>query len=156
MAETENSSTIRDGFIEKMGVVAMGEGIPKIAGQIFASLVYDGLPIAFGNLADSLQVSRASVSTSVRLLEDRHLIKRVSKKGERQDYFQLAENAYAMMLRGAQARVADTRQEIEQSIADLPEQAAGIRARLSEYAGFYGALDESLGLAIVKVSKTKA
>ena len=145
----------RGEFIERMGVVAQGEGMPRIAGRLFAMLVFDGEAVAFGALAEGLQVSRASVSSSVRLLEERGLVKRVAKAGERQDHFQLAENAYAKMLRGARRRTADAKAEIDATLAELPPGAEGPRRRLGEYAGFYGAIDDALGAAIERLSGGK-
>ena len=81
------AETARADFIEKIGVIAQTEGLPRIAGRVLAMLLYDGERVSFGQLAEALQVSRGSVSSSVRMLESQQLIKRVAKAGDRQDYF---------------------------------------------------------------------
>ena len=146
---------VRTDFIERMGVVAQAEGMPRIAGQIFAMLVFDGEAVAFGELATRLEVSRATVSTSIRLLEERGLIRRVNRRGDRQDYFQQADDAFATMMKHAAAGTERARAEIDETIARLPEEAADVRARLADYAGFYEAISASLAQAITRVSKTR-
>ena len=147
---------VRSDFIERIGIVAQSEGMPRIAGRIFAALVFDGKPIAFGTLADTLQVSRASISSSARLLEERGVIKRLSRKGERQDFFQLADNAYAIMLRGVQMRAARAKAEIDLTFADLPSEQSDIRRRLQDYSGFYAAITDAVGTAIHQISDAKS
>lgn len=147
---------VRTAFIEKMGVVAQGESLPRISGQILALLVFDGRAVSFGELAEDLHVSRASISTSVRLLEERRLIKRISRTGERQDFFQLAENAYASMLSGTRQRVGRARDDIEDTIASVPEDAPELLARLREYSSFYQAVDDALAGAISRISAPRA
>ena len=37
MDSTDQIDQVRDDFITRMGVVAMGEGLPRMAGQIFCT-----------------------------------------------------------------------------------------------------------------------
>ena len=90
---------IREEFIEKVGVIVQGEAFPRISGRVFATLIYDGEPVLFGELAEKLNVSRCSISSSVRLLENFRVIKRVAKPDDRQDYFQIADNAFAALVK---------------------------------------------------------
>jgi DNA-binding transcriptional regulator GbsR (MarR family) len=83
MDTTDQIDQVRDDFITRMGVIAMGEGLPRMSGQVFAMLVFEGEPIAFGALSRRLSVSRATISTSIRVLEERGLIRRVNKTGDR-------------------------------------------------------------------------
>lgn len=144
---TKVDDEIRGDFIEKIGLVGQAEGLPRIAGRIFGMLVFDGTVMSFSDLSDHLNVSRASISTSVRLLEERGLIKRTGKAGERQDFFQLAPNAYATMLSGAQKRTLAAKAEIDTTIAELSNDSEA-RARLCEYAEFYVAVETGLGTAL--------
>ncbi len=95
---TKNIKEIRSEFIEKIGMIVQNDGLPRIAGRLLGMLVWDGDAVSFSDLAAHLQVSRGSISTATRILEERRLIKRVAKPGQRQDYFQLADNPYAKML----------------------------------------------------------
>lgn len=140
--------SVRTDFIEKVGQIAQGEGLPKIAGRIFGLLMFDGAPVSFGELATALRVSRGSVSSSVRLLEDRGVIKRVGVPGERQDYFQLADQPFGGLLEAALKRTERARHDVDASIAGLPEDAHATRGRLQTYSEFYRTLCKGLDHAI--------
>ncbi|AML50942.1 GbsR/MarR family transcriptional regulator [Falsihalocynthiibacter arcticus] len=155
MSSQGQIDTIRTDFIERMGVVAQTEGTPRMAGQIFAMLVFDGDAIAFGEIATNLAVSRATVSTSIRLLEDRGLIRRVNKRGERQDYFQLADDAYLTMMKFALSGTQRAKGEIDDAIQNLPDGTEDVRRRLSDFSGFYDAINTSLSKTMSNMPKTK-
>jgi DNA-binding transcriptional regulator GbsR (MarR family) len=134
----------RTEFIEKVGVIAQTEGLPRIAGRVLAMLLYDGERVSFGQLAEALQVSRGSVSSSVRLLESQQLIKRVAKPGDRQDYFQIVENAFANLVEAAVLRARRAAADIEASVSEIPRSEPGPRKRVATYAAYYSALAEGL------------
>ncbi|MFT6073898.1 MAG: DNA-binding transcriptional regulator GbsR (MarR family) [Yoonia sp.] len=147
--------TVRIDFIEKTGLISQAEGLPRIAGRVFGMLIFDGKMVSFGDFAKRLQVSRASISTSIRILEERGLVKRITKPGERQDYFQLAPNPYATMLSGIQRRTQATMNEIAQTISNLPEQAEAA-GRLKAYANFYSSMDAAVAVALEKLKSANA
>lgn len=144
---------VRSAFIEKTGLIAQNEGIPRVAGRVFGLLLFDGEAVSFGDLARQLQVSRGSISTSTRLLEERALIKRLTKPGERQDFFQLAERPFPNMLRTVKTEFDRAQSDIEASVADICPERADIRARLQDYANLYAALSESIDKTIEPLSR---
>lgn len=154
MSDEAEISAVRTDFIEKTGLITQAEGLPRIAGRVFGMLIFDGEMVSFGDLAKRLQVSRASISTSIRILEERGLVKRMTKPGERQDYFQLAPNPYVTMLEGIQKRNQATRDEIVETISALPAGSGAIE-RLQEYADFYASTDAAIGVALSKIEKSK-
>lgn len=145
--QVDAAGTARADFIEKIGVIAQSEGLPRIAGRVLALLLYDGERVSFGQLADALKVSRGSVSSSVRILESQQLIKRVAKAGERQDYFQVVENAFANMIEASATRVRRAAADIEESLKNIPVSEKGPRERVASYAAFYRAMDDGLRTA---------
>ena len=149
MSNDPSIDAIRSDFIEKTGLISQSEGLPRIAGRIFGMLIFDGQAVAFADLATKLEVSRASVSSSIRLLEERGLIKRMTKSGDRQDYFRLATDPYATMLQGLQKRTQATRDEIAETIQSLPANSEAAD-RLNEYAKFH----ESKSAAIIVALET--
>jgi len=154
MQHADSLCATRAEFIEKIGLITQAEGLPRIAGRVFGLLIFDGTAVSFGDLATKLQVSRGSISSSIRLLEERGLVKRTAKPGDRQDYFQLAPNPYVTMLEGLQKRTQSTKDEIAQTIDALP---AGNEAidRLREYAAFYASTDAAIGMAIDDLRTSK-
>lgn len=147
MSKAENgraAARAREDFIEKIGVIAQSEGLPRIAGRVLAMLLYDGERVSFGQLADALKVSRGSISSSVRLLESQQLIKRVAKPGDRQDYFQVVDNAFANMVEASAKRVRRAAADIEESLKAIPASQKGPRQRVADYAAYYRAMGEGL------------
>ena len=66
-------------FIERMGVALDSDGLPRIAGRIFGLLLVSEDPRSLDDLAAELRVSKGSVSTNARLLEQRGLLERVCR-----------------------------------------------------------------------------
>lgn len=155
MPDDVSETIVRSRFIEKIGLITQAEGLPRIAGRVFGLLVFDGDAVSFADLATRLDVSRGSISSSIRLLEERGLVKRVAKPGDRQDYFQLAPNPFASMLERVRMRTKAAHDEINQTIEELPEGTAAIE-RLREYAAFYVATDAAIGAAIADINQTNA
>ncbi len=76
-------------FVERMGVEAEKDGLPRIAGRILGYLITAEAPASLATLAGALQVSLASVSTNCRLLETLGAAERISLPGDRRDYYLL-------------------------------------------------------------------
>ncbi|MGJ8624843.1 MAG: GbsR/MarR family transcriptional regulator [Yoonia sp.] len=155
MSDDPSYAETRSEFIEKTGLITQAEGLPRIAGRVFGMLIFDGDMVSFGDLATRLQVSRASISTSIRMLEERGLIKRVTKPGERQDYFQLAPNPYATMLEGLKKRTMATCGDIADTIQKLPPECDAVE-RLNAYAHFYALKDKVLDVALAELNTTSS
>ena len=107
-------------FIEYTGMKMQADGLPKIAGQIFAVLVLEEAPISFSNLVERLKVSRGSVSTNTRLLESLGILERVSLMGERQDHFKLPESPYTQLFERKKDRMVDYLNFLGKTIDNLP------------------------------------
>lgn len=141
---TKPMPLVRSEFIEKTGLIAQNQGLPRVAGRVLGLLLFDGVAVSFGDLAQHLQISRGSVSTSTRLLEQRALIKRVTKAGERQDFFQLAENPFPNMLRTVQVELDRAQIDIETTVAEICPSCPDIKARVQDYANLYASLSDSI------------
>lgn len=158
------------GLLWKYGPVGAGRRLPRSAGRTFALLIFDGETIAFGELAETLRISRASVSTSLRMLEERGLARRVARPGDRQDDFMIAPDAFAAMLASARRRIDAVRAEIDATISSLAcdsDAKAGRRsdgsreddgpaARLAEYSSFKGMIWQGLKAVLDRIRNEKA
>jgi len=78
-------------FIEAMGLAHEEDRLPRIAGRLVGLLILSPEPVRFDHLAARLRVSRASISTNTRLLENMGVIQRVTRPGDRRDYFKINE-----------------------------------------------------------------
>src|SRR5437867_3493939 len=74
-------------FIERMGLTLESDGLPRIAGRIFGLLLVSDDARSLDDLAAELRVSKGSVSTNARLLEQRGLLERICRPADRRDYY---------------------------------------------------------------------
>lgn len=140
-ADPDTPEPISD-FIEQFGLVTEADGLPRNAGRIFGFLIVHGGPFSFSELATRLQISRGSVSTNTRLLEDMRVIVRTTRPGDRQDYFRLAPNPYKQFFERLAERSRRTRSLVEETCDALPEGWPDAKARLGDLSDFYRRLAE--------------
>lgn len=83
-----------------MGQLAEGEGLPRIAGRLLGVLMLDAQRCGLDELALELRVSRASISTNVRLLQRMGFIERITVPGDRRDYWQVPDPGSTLLAVG--------------------------------------------------------
>ncbi len=131
-------------FIEAMGVQAESDGLPRTAGRILGYLVTAEHPASLDQIADALQVSRASVSTNARLMEQIGAAERVSLPGDRRDYYALAsgfpDRFFAFTRRRTQGKLALAREALDA----IPEEATVARERIGIWLEFHAFLLDEL------------
>ncbi len=129
-------------FIERMGLSAQGDGLPRIAGRMMAWFVLNGGPISLQDLSEALSISKASASTNARLLVGLGVLERSATQGRR-DYYELADDGYARLLEG----YIDRMRERVRMIDDLTPAIAGARRdvgdRVGQMRSFYAQAIES-------------
>ncbi len=141
-------------FIEGMGLILQGDGMPRIAGRLMGLFVLRGGPFSFAELADRLEISRGSVSTNTRLLEDLGVIERVAIRGERQDYFRLAADPYAQIIERKRIRSIRAEEAIRRSASELSEAGPEALARIGSLANFFGTLTNATARALEELDAT--
>ena len=85
-------------FVERSGLIAEREGFSRIAGRIFGLLMLSPVELSLEEIAERLSVSRASVSTEARRLQDHGIVERTSRPGDRKDYYHIAPDHYLRSL----------------------------------------------------------
>ncbi len=134
---TKKAQEVMDQFIEQKGMEYQAEGLPRIAGRLMGLMLIEDGPFAFGYLAERLMVSRGSISTNTRLLENLGVIERVSKPGERGDYFQLSADPYVSLLSGINLRLKRALTNARQARGGLPKTLKNAQTRLAGLEAFY-------------------
>ena len=66
------------------------DGAPRIAGRLFGFLMLQDEPCSLDDVAEQLQVSKGSASSNARLLEQLGIAERVTRAGDRRDYYQIS------------------------------------------------------------------
>ena len=134
-------------FIERMGQRFERDGLPRISGRMLAYLLLSDREQSLDELAEALRVSKASASTNARLLQRQGVLERVTRPGDRRDYYQVVESPYTQMLDQTLVRVRELR-DLVRSGQDTAE--AGdrhVRRRLEVFAGFFHLVLENLTAA---------
>lgn len=80
-------------FVEGMGMYFENQGIPRIGGRMLGLLMIAHRPLSAEDLARTLKVSRASLSTNFRSLLTSGLVDKVTLYGDRTTYFVFSDAA---------------------------------------------------------------
>ena len=137
MTQKQSTKEIIDQFIEQKGIEYQAEGMPRIAGRLVGLMLIEEGPFGFNELAVRLKVSRGSVSTNTRLLENLGLIDRVSKPGRRGDYFQLCDSPFSSMLEGINTRIKRALANTSRTKGQIPKNMESAHIRLEKLESFY-------------------
>jgi DNA-binding transcriptional regulator GbsR (MarR family) len=129
-------------FVERMGLHLEADGLPRSAGRIFGYMMLADSACSLDDLAEALQVSKASVSTNARLLEQIGLLERTIELGDRRDFYRMRGDAWERMLLLARRRWEETQSLLSQARTCLPEDMHAARARVCEAARFHALLME--------------
>jgi DNA-binding transcriptional regulator GbsR (MarR family) len=124
-------------FIERLGLATEAEGLPRTAGRILAYLLVRDQPTSADDLIEFLQISRGGVSGNTRLLETLGMVERVSKPGDRRDYYQVAPDPYGRLIQGQVERMRGTARIVAECREELPQSLQDTRKRLGQMERFY-------------------
>lgn len=108
-------------FIENMGLQYEAYDVPRIGGRILGLLMVSPDPMTSEEMAETLQVSRSSISTNLRTLLMTGLIEKVSIPGDRLDYFVFAEDAWLRIIEMRLEEVLSLKEAAEEGLETLRE-----------------------------------
>ncbi|PCC99459.1 GbsR/MarR family transcriptional regulator [Halopseudomonas pelagia] len=128
-------------LIERLGQQAQSDGLPRIAGQIWAALIISDGQVSSSDLMELLHVSKGSVSTNTRLLEMLGILERGSKPGERQDFFSIRSKPYAAFVEEQLKRVEAGKAIVAEAKSTITKSHA--QAHLNELENFYTLYNDS-------------
>lgn len=140
-----------DAFIETMGRHFEEEGIPRIAGRLFGVLMVNEEPCSLDEMADRLRVSKGSISSNARMLEQWGVAERVTRPGDRRDYYQLAADMESRILERQMDHVVRMRERLREGLATMPDASEAVRERFVAAIAFQERALESLGEALGRV-----
>ncbi|MBN1867065.1 hypothetical protein JW916_07205 [Candidatus Sumerlaeota bacterium] len=134
---------IRNEFIDMSGEYAEQYGFPRTAGLIDGLLFMSREPLSLDDMAERLEVSKASASTNIRLFERWKTVRRVFHRGDRKNYYQIRGNVWELWteilttivkdeLDRFTERLAVWKSDLAEAEADDPEEKAFLTARLAE------------------------
>jgi DNA-binding transcriptional regulator GbsR (MarR family) len=118
-------------------------GLPPITGRILGwLLICDPPEQSAGQIADAIGASRASLTTSMRLLTVGELVRRRHHPGERTTYFRIDDDAWEKVIRQRIIGMASLREITEDAMALIgPDSERASRVRAAH--AFFGWLSEA-------------
>ena len=136
-----------EAFIERCGVLWEKDGLPRIAGRIFGLTLVSPDPCSIDDIAESLGVSKASVSNDTRLLEQLGFVERVSLPGDRKVYYQITPQSLERSLETRVQRIEEFQQLMDSGM-QLPIKRAEVRERIEAHRLAFGFVTNALGDAL--------
>jgi DNA-binding transcriptional regulator GbsR (MarR family) len=132
-----------------MGLALESDGLPRIAGRIFGLLLVSDDCRSLDDLAAELAVSKGSVSTNARLLEQRGVLERNSRPSDRRDYYRVPPDLFSHTMAQRLARWQRLHEAIGEARTSLPIRSRKVLQRLEEYEAAYAFMSEVIqeGLA---------
>ena len=118
-------------FIESMGRQFEEDGAPRIAGRLFGFLMLQDDPCSLDDVAEQLQVSKGSASSNARLLEQLGIAERVTRAGDRRDYYQISPDIGERTLERALQGLERMLQRLRKGADALGERSPAVGARFS-------------------------
>lgn len=107
-------------FIESMGMYFETQGVPRIGGRILGVLLVAHEPLTAEDIGAILKVSRASISTNIRLLTSSGLVEKTSILHNRTTYFMFSETAWEQAMQVGVQKATILKNLIQQGLAALP------------------------------------
>jgi DNA-binding transcriptional regulator GbsR (MarR family) len=143
-----------DEFVERLALSLESDGLPRIAGRIFALLLLCEQAMSLDAITASIGASKGSASVNTRLLEQRGLIERVSHQGDRRDYYRSVPDLFVRTMEQRLARWQRFHEIVDDGIEDL-EVSPAIRARLRNFKMEYESVKEVLTAALQRCQHRK-
>ena len=143
----EPKAAAADEFVERLAVAMEADGLPRIAGRIFALLLLSEDAISLDVIVKSTGASKASASVNTRLLEQRGLIERVSLQGDRRDYYRSVSNLFVRTMEQRLSKWQRFHEIMNDGIERL-DLSPTIRGRLKNFETEYESVREVLTAAL--------
>lgn len=143
-------------FVQTMGLAMESDGLPRIAGRIFGLLLVSEDARSLDDLAAELRVSKGSVSTNARLLEQRGVLEQVSRPADRRDYYQVRRDLFSNTMAQRLARWQRFHDAIAVARTVLPIHSSEVQERLEEYQEAYAYMSRVIREALARWQATRS
>lgn len=118
-------------FIEGMGGYFENEGVPRIGGRILGLLLVSEEPLSAEQMARRLKVSRASISTNIRMLTVSGMVERMSFLDNRHTFYAVTGDVWGRAITAGREKVLAFRSIAQMGLAAIPE-SEEVRRKLQE------------------------
>jgi DNA-binding transcriptional regulator GbsR (MarR family) len=137
-------------FTDRVAALFEHDGLPPIAGRIFALLLVSEEARSLDQLSAELGVSKASASTNARLLAQFGLVEPVHRPGSRRDYYRTADDLFERSMARRLQRWREFTDVIGEGRRTLPLPTPAVRERLERYEGALSYMADAIGRAMLQ------
>jgi DNA-binding transcriptional regulator GbsR (MarR family) len=138
-------------FVERVAQRLAQSGLPRMAGRMWAWLMICEPPEqTAGDVATHLRASRGSISGTARLLETAGLISRITKPGDRREWFRVPPSGMVGMMALQQPVLSAYRQLMDEGLELLRDRPASSRERLRETRQLYAFFEREYPLLLAR------
>lgn len=132
-------------FVEEMGQFLASLGMTPMAGRMWGwLLICEPEEQTAADIADALGASRGAISGTARILANAGLVRRMTRRGDRREYFSAPPEALDSMLGSAAAMYRQMRQIAERGLAATADRPPEARARLQEFHDVMGFVEQEV------------
>ncbi|HEX8728679.1 MAG TPA: MarR family transcriptional regulator [Ktedonobacterales bacterium] len=132
MIDIASLTTEQREFIESLGVYFEHYGGPRLMGRLMALLMLADRALTLDDMAQSLLVSRASISTNIRFAVSAGLVVRAGVAGDRRDFYRYNDNVWVQRTRQVLEASRASRALAERGLAVIDADDTHARERLEE------------------------
>ena len=125
--EADRLTAIREEFVTQWGVMGTQWGINRTMAQIHALLMTSPEPLSTDEVMEALEVSRGNAHTNLKELVNWGLLRIVTRKGDRKEYFEAEKDVWEMFRRIVEQR---KRRELDpalETVSKCAEESKGMR-----------------------------
>lgn len=123
-------------FIDGIGGYFTQYGLPRVAGRIMGLVMVADRPLTLDDMASALGVSRASISTNIRIIEAVGFVEQVNVPKDRRDYYQFSGNPWEGRLRAGIAQLHAIEPIARRGLAALQEEDELARSHIEDLLDF--------------------
>lgn len=135
----------RERYVEDFGLFFEQFGLTRMVGRVLGLLLISDPPERSAEeLAGALRASRGSISSATRSLVQLGLVQRLSRPGERRDYFRVRPGAWNELMRQEMASITTLRRMAEQGLDIMNSDNPEARRGLEEMRDFYAYWEREL------------
>jgi DNA-binding transcriptional regulator GbsR (MarR family) len=144
-------------FIERWSAILAQEGLPPVAGRLWAwLLVCDPPDQSVEQIANAIGASRGAISGAVRMLEPSGLIIRTKRRGDRHEYWRTSPDAVVLSLEAKARATRPSLQALDAILSALADRDDESLARLREAQRLYVMLLEMFPTLIAQFKAERA
>ncbi len=140
---------VNESMLEGLGQLADYFGYNKVMGKMYGALLLSPRAMSLDDMMEHLDVSKASVSMNMRMLENLGIVREVWVRGDRKKYYEAESDFWKILTNVLGSRemrdVNQALEVIEANIADLREAVPAMTANEQRLAAHYTAQIDQMG-----------